>query len=208
MSGENPSCSLNRRHFLQRLVPLGCLSCIGAPAILCESVLASQDIPTSHKFKEDSQYSFEELFKFAIAENLVRHLEGVGEQIGRDRLIEILKSATENRVRRFSKRSAKKSGKVDFSTYTDWARNPDRYWKHVLTFDIVEDTSNAFELKVTECLWAKTFREAGAADIGYATTCHADFAFAEGYSTKLRLVRSKTLMEGHDCCNHRFLWQT
>jgi hypothetical protein len=208
MSSEHPSCPLDRRHFLQRIVPLGCLSCLGASAMFRDSSLASQDVPAPHKFKEDSQYSFEELFRFAFAENLVRHLGGVGDQIGRDRLIEILKTATEDRVRRVAKRAAQEPGKHDFKTYNDWARNPDRYWKHVLTFDIIEDTSSAFEVKVTECLWAKTFREANAADIGYAVICHADFAFAEGYSTHLRLVRSKTLMEGCDRCNHRYLWQT
>jgi hypothetical protein len=46
-----------------------------------------------------------------------------------------------------------------------------------------------------------------AVDIGYAVICHPDFASAEGYSTKLRLVRTKTLMQGHDCCNHRWLWK-
>ncbi|MFH1881363.1 MAG: L-2-amino-thiazoline-4-carboxylic acid hydrolase, partial [Planctomycetota bacterium] len=115
---------------------------------------------------------------------------------------------TENRVRRVGKRAAQQSDKPDLTSFGDWARNPDRFWKHVLTFDIIEDTSNKLEFKVTECLWAKTFRDTEAPDIGYAVNCHADFAFAEGYSTNLRLVRTKTLMEGHDCCNFRYLWQT
>ena len=44
-------------------------------------------------------------------------------------------------------------------------RDPSRFAKHVLTVEIVEDTPQAIEVKVTECLWAKTFREMEAADI-------------------------------------------
>jgi hypothetical protein len=61
------------------------------------------------------------------------------------------------------------------------------------------------EIKITECLWAKTFRAANAADIGYATICYSDFAGAVAFNPKMRLVRTKTLMQGHDCCNHRWV---
>ena len=41
---------------------------------------------------------------------------------------------------------------------------------------------------------------------GYATVCFADFALPEGFNPKIKLVRDKTLMQGHDCCNHRYEW--
>ncbi len=49
------------------------------------------------------------------------------------------------------------------------------------------------------------FREEGAADIGYAGICHPDFAAASGFNPKIKLIRSKTLMQGDDCCNHRYV---
>jgi hypothetical protein len=75
-----------------------------------------------------------------------------------------------------------------------------------LTFEIVEDTDQAFETKIAEC-WATTSREADAGDIGYAVICHQDFAAARGLNPKLKMVRSKTLMQGHDCCNHHYVWR-
>jgi len=57
-----------------------------------------------------------------------------------------------------------------------------------------------------ECLTAEVFREEDAAEIGYATVCHADFALPEGFNPKIKLIRDKTLMQGHDCCNHRYVW--
>jgi len=63
------------------------------------------------------------------------------------------------------------------------------------------------EIRVTECLWAKTFRDAKAGDIGYATICYQDYAMSQGFSSKLKMIRSKTLMQGHDYCNHRWVWE-
>jgi hypothetical protein len=45
-----------------------------------------------------------------------------------------------------------------------------------------------------------------AGDIGYAMVCWGDYAWAEGFNPKIKLVRDKTLMEGHDRCNHRYIW--
>ena len=76
----------------------------------------------------------------------------------------------------------------------------------ILTLEIAEDTSRAVEVKVAECLWAKTFRELGAAEIGHRLICHRDYGDCQGFNPKITLIRSKTLMQGDDCCNHRFVW--
>ena len=73
-----------------------------------------------------------------------------------------------------------------------------------LGFEIVEDTETAFEVRVTECLWAKTFRDADAADLGYACICHPDYAMAKAFNPKLHMVRDKPLMQGCSHCNHRW----
>jgi hypothetical protein len=78
---------------------------------------------------------------------------------------------------------------------------------NVLTMEIVEDTDTAFELEVTECIWADTFLRAQAGHIGFASVCWGDYAWAESFNDKITMVRDKTLMEGHDYCNHRYLWK-
>jgi hypothetical protein len=100
---------------------------------------------------------------------------------------------------------AKKLPKNDLVAFTQDLRQPNRFWQNVLTFQIIEDTPRAFEVKVTECLWAKTFRDAKAADLGYVLSCYGDFAAAEGFNPKMHMIRTKTLMQGNDCCNHRFV---
>jgi hypothetical protein len=75
-----------------------------------------------------------------------------------------------------------------------------------LTGEVVQDTEGIFELKVTECIWAAVFREAGLnGDIGHAAVCNMDYAWPPAFNPAFRMERSKTLMQGHDCCNHRYI---
>ena len=95
--------------------------------------------------------------------------------------------------------------KNDLAAFTAWTKEPNPFYNHVLTYEIVEETDKIFENKITECLWAETFRDANASDIGCATNCHPDYAYARAFNPKMRMIRTKTLMQGHDCCNHRWI---
>ena len=77
---------------------------------------------------------------------------------------------------------------------------------HSLTMEIIRDTDTVFEMRVTECLLAKVYREAKAADLGFNCVCWADYAQAEAFNPKIKLIRDKTLMQGHDHCNHKYVF--
>jgi hypothetical protein len=81
------------------------------------------------------------------------------------------------------------------------------YMKHCLNFQIVEDTPNKLEFRFTKCLWAKTFLELGASDIGQAMCCYPDFAMAKAFHPSLKLERTKSLMNGDDYCNSTYIWE-
>jgi len=55
----------------------------------------------------------------------------------------------------------------------------------------------------TKCMWAAVFKELNAQDIGL-WICDGDFIATKSFSSKIKLTRTKTLMEGHDSCNHTF----
>ena len=57
----------------------------------------------------------------------------------------------------------------------------------------MEDSETALEVRITECLWASTFRAADAADLGYSWVCHPDFAMARAFNPEMRLHRDRTL---------------
>ncbi len=100
---------------------------------------------------------------------------------------------------------AKRSPNTTFQTYVNTFKGPN--YDTTLTMEIVEDTDTAFELKVSECIWADTFLRAEAAEIGFAAVCFGDYAWAQGFNPKIEMVRDKTLMQGHSICNHRYLWK-
>lgn len=72
---------------------------------------------------------------------------------------------------------------------------------------MIEDTPQAFEVKITECLWAKTYRDFNAADLGYILSCYPDYASTKAFNPKMRMIQTKTLMQGDDCCNHRIVME-
>jgi hypothetical protein len=158
-----------------------------------------------HKFLEGSNMTFQEVFDFAF-KKLIPVLQGLAKELGEDHFLTALKKVAFQSALKAGQDAARQLPCNDLSAFTGSGSEPSHFAKHVLTREIVEDTPQAFELKVTECLWAKTFREMGAADIGYLLLCHTDYADCQGFNPKITLTRSKTLMQGDDCCNHRFVW--
>jgi hypothetical protein len=101
----------------------------------------------------------------------------------------------------------KTNPKNDLATWTADLRNATPLYKNTLTFQVVQDTPTAVEARITECLWAKTFRETDAADIGYACLCNTESAALKGFNPKIKLNFTKTLMQGQDCCNPRYVME-
>jgi len=145
------------------------------------------------------------MFKGFYVESFIPTMKALGEELGRDKLIDMLKRASSRAAEQGVKEWAKKVPNRDLASFTAEMRKPSPLYQHALTFEIVEDKPTAFETHVTECLWAKTFRDADAADIGYAYCCYPDAAAAMAFNPKFRVTRSKTLMEGADRCRNRLV---
>jgi hypothetical protein len=132
---------------------------------------------------------------------LVKELE---KEWGRERTIEFLKKITTAKMTMYGKSQAARAAENSFENYVSQFREG---YENMLTKEVVKDTDTVFELRVTECIWADTFLRADAGHIGYAAVCWGDYAWAESFNEKIVMVRDKTLMQGHDCCNHRYLWK-
>jgi hypothetical protein len=172
------------------------------------AVVGSQDASSTkqHKFEEDSQMSFERVFKFVYGGVFIPTMLGMAEELGREKLVEMLKDVASRQWAKQIAEDTKNLKKRDLDVFVSSSRDPDYFWSHVLSKSIVEDTKNAFEMKITECLWAKIFREANAGDIGYAGVCYPDYAAATVFNPKIKMIRTKTLMQGDGFCNHRYVY--
>ena len=206
MDTKTLSFQQSRRQFLSRTLPVGTLVCLGCSGVgdlsgSKEKTTVSQD---QHKFLEDSGMSFQEVFDLAFKEFYIPIMKSLANEIGKDEFIETLKKARSELGKKEGQDLAKSLGKNDPAALAASVKENELY-NNVLTYDIVEETDKALEFKITECLWAKAFREADAADIGYAGICHGDYALAPAFNPEMKMIRTKTLMQGHDCCNHRYV---
>lgn len=199
----------SRRDFLLNVLPAGTLFCLGCSKLRAwpAGQEAQKAVEKKHKFLEDSGMSFQEVFKFAYRDH-IEVMQFLAKEIGQDKFMKMLKRDGDEWAKREAQEELKTLPANDFATFrAERRKKPDRFWAHVITSAIIEDTDRAIEQKVTECLWAKTYREAEAADLGYILWCYPDFALARAFNPKLKLIRTKTLMQGDDCCNHRWVWE-
>ena len=206
---QNVKTAPSRRQFLSKIIPACAITCFG-----CSDVFAfaysnqeKSDSNEIHPFQKELSITYQWLFEFRFRSNFIPVFKAIEEDIGKENLLVMIKKASSKNNKELGQRVAKRVPVNDLYNFAEPFRNPRDIFKHANIYEIVEDSETAFEMKVTECLTAKVFREADAADIGYAAVCHADFTLPEGFNPKIKLLRDKTLMQGHDCCNHRYILQ-
>jgi len=210
MDTKTSLCVSSRRQFLFHLLPAGTFFCLGSQSLWSSLQSETQEEAPSpqHKFLEDSEMSFRSLFKFTFQNYYIPCLERLAGEIGREKLIAMLKRLTSDAVTKRQKESIKDLPKTDFETFLARSKSGmNRFVKHVLTWEDGAQTDKSVRTKFTECLWAATFREVNASDIGYAAICYPDYAVARAFNPKIMLIRPTTLMEGHDCCDFQYIWE-
>ncbi|MCU0304053.1 MAG: L-2-amino-thiazoline-4-carboxylic acid hydrolase [Thermoanaerobaculales bacterium] len=188
---------LDRRQLIGSLCALGSAACLGCSR-LARAVESERATP--HRFAAMSDMSFEEVFRVAYVNSFIPTMKVLAERVGLETIQAAACDSAADETRRMAE-ALPSRGLADFARPL---KQPDRFLEHVLAFAIVEDRETAFEVRVTECLWATTFRRADAADLGYVWVCHPDFAMAQAFNPDLRLTRDSTLMQGGAYCNHRW----
>ena len=193
----------HRRDFLKSLIPAGTMLCIACPSTLSMSVKddLNQDQDFDSKIKNEFSISWEDFFQRRF-EGTIAWLKTFADHFGRDEVIKIVKDQIDTQ-------NSNREPNTEAKSVKDFILPPmeSDMMKNSLDFEYVELTDKVCELKVKSCLWAKTFRSKDAEDFGYACICHGDFSWAKAFNPKLSMERTKTLMQGHDCCNHRYIWE-
>ncbi len=199
MSDTGPSAPADRRVFLKTFCA-GSALCLG-----CGRADAEPPQPAD-AFQADSRMSFKDVWALAYGDGSIPLLKALAEELGRERLVGMVKAASARAADAAIRKQAPPAPGNTLEAFTAGMLNPDSwFWRHVVSIHLVERTASAVEVRVDRCLWAQTFREADAADIGYAMVCHTDFAAAPAFNAKMRMTRTKTLMQGDDHCNHRWV---
>jgi L-2-amino-thiazoline-4-carboxylic acid hydrolase len=70
-----------------------------------------------------------------------------------------------------------------------------------LDYEVIKQSSDAFQVNVTGCRYAQFYKELGAPELGFLLVCSADFPMAEGFGPDIKLARTQTIMQGADHCD-------
>lgn len=75
-----------------------------------------------------------------------------------------------------------------------------------LTIEAVRHDADHLDFNVTRCRFAELYDRLGAHDLGFVLSCGRDFSLSEGYSNRLHLVRTQTIMQGAAFCDFRYTY--
>jgi len=123
------------------------------------------------------------------------------EEIGEDKALALVRSVIGKLARQSGMDLAKALGGNTMADLarglTAWAKG-DAYEMEGITLSATEYVYN-----ITRCRYAEMYKAIGMADLGVILSCGRDFELISGFNPKMKLTRTKTIMEGWDCCDFR-----
>jgi len=130
-------------------------------------------------------------------------LEALGEEFGRERVIEITQQSIIKIARQQGATLAKNMGGCSLAYFAASLEA----WKKddALQIDVLEQTEEKFSFNVTRCRYAEMYRALGIPELGKVLSCNRDFSLIEGFNPQVELTRTQTIMAGADYCNFRYV---
>jgi len=123
------------------------------------------------------------------------------EEIGEDKALAVVRSVIGKLARQSGMDLAKALGGNTMAYLarglTAWAKG-DAYEMEGTTL-----TETEYVYNITRCRYAEMYKAIGMADLGVILSCGRDFELISGFNPKMKLTRTKTIMEGCDCCDFR-----
>lgn len=197
----------DRRGFLAGFVPVCSLACLAAGDLLASTAPGEADAADKNLHKFDVPFSTKTTPRKQIVRqnrSFIGFIKTLQKQMDEKELIRLLKLYSTDVGREVGARQAQNAPDTTLQTYVKIFRPPN--YAGLLTHEIVTDTEKTFELRVTECVWSSVFSDAGiGGEIGHAAICNMDYYWPQAFNKNFKMERSKTLMQGHNCCNHRYV---
>jgi predicted ArsR family transcriptional regulator len=198
--------TIDRRALLTRTVPACAFACLGLGRFPGLAGLGKN--PTQqgqHKFDvpQDITVSSRQRTQMTYR-GLIQFIQVLKSELGEPELIRLLNLMSADIGRQVGARQAQNSPDTSFQTFVQVFRPPN--FANSLTHEVVEDTEKVFALEVTECVSAEVMHSAGLdGEIGHAAVCNMDYYWPAAFNPNFKMERTKTLMQGHDICNHRYI---
>ncbi len=136
---------------------------------------------------------------------IVPVIRAVSKRIGKSEALVILKEMNEQEAFQRGRNMMKTAGQNGLegliNEVASWGEGG--IWE----MDVLEQTSTTYFFNVLRCPYYEKYRELGLDEFGVELSCCRDEPFARGFNSQIKLVRTKTIMEGADCCDFRYYLQ-
>lgn len=149
-----------------------------------------------------------ERFNLEYASHFIPFLKLLEQEIGHEAVIDYLHKLALQEAEEYAAYVVESKGKKDLSVFKEDYNPTTPGISDLLTIEVVEDTDEAYGIKITECLWADVFREAEAAEFGHAAVCNGDVPFARCINPNIDLALDGTIMEGKEACRLRYHYKS
>lgn len=165
---------------------------------------------TPHKFDKPVEISYVDYIQASLSGevSLIRELES---SVGTKQAHEMVREWSLRKTIEGIQRYLKETG-VEIQSFEDFRRYMRKEWesealRRTHTCRIEKEGPREASYIVTECIWKDAMEKLDATDLGTLTMCDLDFEAASLYHPNIRLVRTKTLMKGDDCCDFTYVWE-
>jgi hypothetical protein len=130
-------------------------------------------------------------------------IQGFAEEIGSDKTLEVAMKVISKDAIESGKKLAQEYSGNSMSELTKivkevWAKDG------AMKIQIIRENDNELFFDVTYCGYAQMYEKMGIKELGFILSCSRDFPFMEGFNPEIELRRTKTIMEGSDCCDFRY----
>jgi hypothetical protein len=129
-------------------------------------------------------------------------IEALGQEFGRDRVVEIVRGVIVGLAREQGLAMAEARQDSSLSSFAGtlepWTRD------QALTMTVRKQTDEELAFDVTRCRYAEMYRALGIPELGAVLSCNRDAALIEGFNPEVQFRRTQTIMGGASHCDFRY----
>jgi hypothetical protein len=129
-------------------------------------------------------------------------VDALGEEFGRQRVIEIVRDVIVGLAREQGRAMAEARQDASLSSFAGtlepWTRDG------ALTMTVRQQTDEELAFDVTRCRYAEMYRALGIPELGAVLSCNRDAALIEGFNPEVDFSRTQTIMGGASHCDFRY----
>ncbi len=129
-------------------------------------------------------------------------VDALGQEFGRERVIEIVRDVIVGLAREQGRAMADARQDASLSSFAGtlepWTRDG------ALTMTVREQTDEELAFDVTRCRYAEMYRALGIPELGAVLSCNRDAALIEGFNPEVHFSRTQTIMGGASHCDFRY----